>query len=365
MRICLDARMLFHSGIGTYLKNLIRGIASLEKELILIIHPGFENQFELPPKAQLIYTKVEIYSLQEQIVLPFLIPHCEIFLSPHYNIPLFTIRARSHVCVIHDIYHIAHLQELNLLKKIYAKTMMRAAIFKAKQLVTVSQFSLSEITKFYPSSSDKIQHIPLAVDTEFFSTPVSQQEKENFFRDYQLHNPFFLFVGSLKPHKNLQFVLNAFEHFSKENTADLVVLGIKKESIDASVLGEFKRNNPTLANCVHCLNYLILKDLRTLYKSALSLLFVSLYEGFGFPPLEAMASGCPVIASKRASIPEVCMDAALYTDVDCPSSLSHHMSRVLNDGVFRDKWIKKGFLKAKEYSWNDTVNQHLQLFNRL
>ncbi len=341
MRLCIDARMIRSSGIGTTLQHLIPLLAQTSHEIILL----GEKQGELPMSSR--FTS-PIYSLSEQIQFPWKIPSCDVFWSPHYNAPLLPIRAKKRIVTIHDVCHLTY--PLSRFKRLVSHFLLQKACQTSDQIVTVSAFSKSEILAHLNVLQEKIHVIYPGVDRQQFSSQKKEQTP-----------PFFLFVGNIKTHKNLSVLLKAFELLQPTNL-HLIIVG-KKEGLLSSdqTLDEHLRQSP-LKNQIKLLGEISSSELQTLYASASALIFPSLYEGFGLPPLEAMASGCPVIASNAASIPEVCQDAALYFSPRSPQELAEQMRRILSEASLRQQLIQKGLALSAFFSWEKTAKKYCALF---
>ncbi len=354
-RICLDARMIFHSGIGTYLRNLIQGLNQEKFFVILIVHPDHVKKLTWLNQFSLVFAKAKIYSFREQVVLPRIVPKCDVFISPHFNVPVLPIEARRRIVVIHDVYHLRHLSEFGLLQRLYAQIMYRFAVRKSDQVITVSNFSKLEIQKLLRVKSSKIQVISLAVNHSYFQKRANLCLIESIRKKYQLPEAYFLFVGSKKAHKNLKGTMKAFNEFSQEHKSGLVVVGVSSKDAITEAFSE--------KACF--LNFVENVELKVLYQQSCGLIFPSFYEGFGFPPLEAMSSGCPVITSKLASIPEVCGDAAIYVDPNNSKEICQAMRRLMEDEKQRKRWIQDGRQHVQKYSWSTTVDQHERLIKEV
>lgn len=344
MRLCIDARMIHSSGIGTFLQNLIPFIAKDPFEVILL------SKEPHPTQMSIRFTS-SIYSLAEQVFYPWKIPPCDIFWSPHYNAPLLPIQAKRRVVTIHDVCHLA--QPFPKVKRFIAHFLLQNACKKSDQIVTISSFSRSEIQKYLGAYKEKIQVIYPGVNVEEFS-PKKDEEKD----------PFFLFVGNRKPHKNLATLIQAFEQLSLKNYR-LVIVG-KKEKLRSSdpIIDELIKRSP-LRQQIDLLEEVSQEKLQKLYAAASALIFPSLYEGFGLPPLEAMASGCPVIASNAASIPEACGEAALYFDPLSIQQLKEKMLCIITEGSLRQQLVQNGLKRSAFFSWENAANKYRALFFKL
>ncbi len=357
-KICIDARMIEHSGIGTYLKNLIPLLSKGDLDLTLIVS---QNALKTSPwllSYPLIFCEDPIYSLREQIHLPQLIPPCDLFWSPHFNAPLFPIRAKKRLITIHDLYHLAFFSQLHWMKKIYARIVISQAMRKADRVVTVSLFTLSEIEKFFPKFFKKTSVVYCGVSPTQFSKVPEKNEKILSL----LPQKYFLFVGNVKPHKNLLGLLQAFQLLAREKRdVFLVIVGKGFGKLFEELMERFGN----IREKVLWLKNIPDEDLPMIYHRSCALVFPSVYEGFGLPPLEAMASSCPVIASRIASIPEICEDAALYIDPYDPLTMKDAMVKILGDTHLRQHLIASGKKRIEQFSWKKSAAQHLAIIEEL
>lgn len=216
----------------------------------------------------------------------------------------------------------------------------------ARRIITVSNFSKRELMRWCGIPSEKIdvtyegyEHIDqIAADPEVLIR-----------RGIDNQRPYFLAVGSNSPHKNLQAVLRAFERM-KRHDVDLIVTGGNFSKV-------FNSDDLTLPANAYRIGYVSDGELKALYQGALALVFPSRYEGFGIPPLEAMACGCPVISTTAASLSEVCGEAALYFDPLDIDGLEKHLERVVSDPSQRDLMRQAGLEQAKKFSWRKMALQ--------
>ncbi len=326
LHLCVDARLYNGSGIGTHLKAILPFLTPFQ--LTLLVKEPLDY-----PAAQMII-KSEIYSLAEQFELPRKIPRCDLFWSPHFNIPLLPIRAKKRLVTVHDVFHLAHLSSLSFSQKIYAKVVIPAALRLSDYVMTDSQFSADEIEK-YCFRPQKMAIVPSC------SLP---NEGVELIRG--LPKRYLLYVGNVKPHKNLVRLIEAHKKIRK--APPLVVVGKQ--------FGEVH-----LPAHVHYAGYVPDAALPQLYKGADLFVFPSTYEGFGIPPLEAMRFDCPVVAGRAGSIPEVCGEAVHYVDPFSIDSIQEGIEQVLNDPLRREELVKKGRDKVKEYTAEKTAEKFLQV----
>jgi len=337
--ITLDARMINHSGIGTNIKNMIPNLIQ-NYNLTLLGNCEVLNSFSWSKQTRIIDTKSQIYSIKEQIELPTKIPQCDLFVSPHYNIPLLKIKASKRAVIINDVNHLVFSDQLSLPKVIYAKYMINTAIRKSDKVITISEFSKNEIIKYADVQRKEIKIIYCGLDSEKLKSNLHEQSIDQVKAIYKLPEDYFLFVGSIKPHKNLKTAIKAFNLWLKKSPAakKLIIVGVKQSDLskDPEILKLCDQNTIIIPEFVK--DY----DLPLIYNSATCLIFPSIYEGFGLPPLEAMVYGCPVIASNSAAIPEVCGDAALYFDPLKVEDLVEKMSLLTSNKKLRDELIVNG-----------------------
>lgn len=364
--LVVDARMINASGIGVYLKNTLPFLAE-KYDTTLLGDPHELAKFNWPANTRILSVSAPIYSLNEQWQLFRKIPACDVFWSPHYNVPLLPLPARKRVVTIHDTYHLAYQHTLSLFKKAYARYFLRTAALRSSAVITVSHFSKAELMAYTGVSTVAVSVIYNGIQAATFNTASLGSAREKLqerLLDFP-KQPFLLFVGNVKPHKNLLTLLKAYAQAIKSQDIPhhLLIVGQQDGFITGDqAVGAYLRAHPALQERVHFTGYVKDQDLPLLYNAASLFVFPSLYEGFGLPPLEAMACGCPVIASNTASVPEVCGQAALYFDpLDIPA-LTGLILRVLREKDLREELQKLGFKQAMQYNWQVAAARHLEVF---
>lgn len=362
-RMTIDLRMINNSGIGNVIQNLLPYFIS-EFEITGIGNKSILQKFSWSKNIKIIESNSPIYSVSEQLDLFLKSEKSDIFISPHYNIPLLPVKAKKRFVIIHDVYHLAFRKTLSLKQKIYATFMINKAIKLSDRIFTVSEFSKSEIIKYTNAQKEELIVAPNGIDFAKFNKSVLPKDELLIRKKFNLPNKYLLFVGNLKPHKNLINLLHAFNKLNNEMPDyKLVVVG-KKEGLITKDSGseEYLNNHRGLSNKIIFTNYINYDELQIIYKNASVLVFPSLYEGFGLPPLEAMASGCPVISSDRASLPQVCGDAALYIDPLDPEDIYQKIKLMILDNNLRKTFIAKGFNQTHKFTWDRAANIYLDNF---
>lgn len=347
--------MIHASGIGTVLQNLIPVLKN-KFNIILLGNPSELNKFDWSQNIEIVSFKSPVYSIKEQLKLPFIVPYCDIFLSPHFNVPVFPIKAKQRAVIIHDLYHMAS-TTLNLLHRIYAKILLTAAVKRSDKIITVSNFTLSELRKYFNLGNKIVHKISLGVDqSKFNNLPITDELESEVRVKYNLPPQFILYVGNVKPHKNLIGLVKALPLVAGNIRLPLVIVGKKEGFLNADEqLFRFIEQH-CLSDHIHFTGFVDDKHLPAVYKLAKVFIFPSLYEGYGLPPLEAMASGCPTIVSNAASIPEVCKDASLYVDATQPKQLAEAIEFVIENNDLRLDLTVKGEELIESYSWTKSGN---------
>jgi glycosyltransferase involved in cell wall biosynthesis len=359
MKIAIDVRKWRDYGIGTYVRNLVRHLATLDRETTYFLFCDRADEPTLRDLAANFVPVVENssgYSIQEHISIPSKLHRlgAELLHSPHYVLPLLC-RKRS-IVTIHDCIHLLFPEYLPSRGAYqYARLMMGSAIRRSDLVLTVSEASRRDILRFYPQADpDRLQVIPNAIDEAILEDP-GEEEMERVQERYQIRGRFVLYAGNIKPHKNLARVVAAFGLLKQRPGHDDVKLLIIGDEINR--YASLRRNVEAagVRQDVRFFGFVPSKTLAALYRLASVFVFPSLYEGFGLPPLEAMACGTPVVTSRISSLPEVVGDAALLVDPYSTEDIAHGLERVLGDEGLRTELSARGRERVKQFSWARSV----------
>ncbi len=367
MRIAIDARKLRDYGIGTYVRNLLRHLARLDRTTDYVVVCYEADQ---PVVAQLgenfhpLLDSSPGYSVREQLTIPLDLRRARVglFHAPHYVLPPLT--PCPSVVTIHDCIHLRFPQYLpNRFAYAYAKSSLWVATHRSSRILTVSDASKRDILRYFHIPEKKIDVIPNAIDERFWAPPL-EEEVEHVRERYQLDAPFVLYAGNIRPHKNIERLIEAFYLLRKRGFDEVKLL----------VIGDEISKYATLRRAVHSyklhkhvrfFGFVEDKTLAILYRLARVFVFPSLYEGFGLPPLEAMASGTPVITSNVSSLPEVVGDAALLIDPYEPEAISDAMQRVLSDAGLRADLRARGLARARHFSWERSISRVREIYQEV
>jgi glycosyltransferase involved in cell wall biosynthesis len=278
-------------------------------------------------------------NLWEQIELPFiarrglLLNLCNIGPVLHFN----------QIVIFHDASVFAVPEAYTIPFKIKYRVIMWILARVARQIITVSKFSRTELAKYLKIDSKKILLIPEGCEHILqFAPDYSILEKNGLSQ-----KPFILAIGSASPHKNINAVVRVIQKFHRDEI-NLVIAGGEYGRV-------FKPVEETEAKHIIRLGYVNDPELRALYENALCLIFPSIYEGFGLPPLEAMACGCPVLSSNQAALPEIYGDAALYFDPNSEEKIYQTIKEFMENATLQKKYKDEGSSLVKQYTWKNAV----------
>ena len=361
MKIAFDLRRIGNPGIGRYMKCLAESVISQapEHEYLLILPPQGEHLIHAP-NAQKLCTGLKYYSFREQFELPRILSRHKVDLlhSPHFLLPL--IRPCPAVATIHDVIYVACPEDLpSPAGRLYYRTMMHACSRMATRIITDSEHSKAEIICYLHADPSKIEVVYPAVDP-FFQSGADPAEVASVRSRFSIDCDYILCVGIYKPRKNHAALLKAFQLLLKN--------GIQSQLVIAGPMGE---GEPVLrglaqelgiAQHVCFTGFITDSELRVLYSGARAYVCPSLYEGFGFTVLEAMACGTPVICSSATSLPEVAGKAALYFDPHKPEEMAARLLRALSDEAVRASLIAEGRSNLLRFNWAETARQTLAVY---
>lgn len=341
--VTIDARMLALSGIGTYIREVVPRVIArwTDARFTLLGDVPALRELASGDRVQHVACGASIYSIAEQAAVPRATPRdSTLFWSPHYNITL--LHRGALAVTIHDVNHLA-LPQGSRARRLYARTLFGAVRRRAAAVMCDSQFTAAEFTRLVgPRTLDVVT---LGVSQKWFDLPTPPEESV----------PYFLFVGNVKPHKNLPRLLEAFAQVASRLPHRLVIVGRREGLLTADErAGELAA---ALGDRVEFTGFLAEPDLERRIAGCDALLLPSLYEGFGLPPLEALAAGRAVGVSRSSSLPEVCGPEADYFDPMDVRSIADSLIR-LGTRV-HDSPETRGRRRAwaRQFSWDECARR--------
>jgi glycosyltransferase involved in cell wall biosynthesis len=353
MKILIDCREIQKNttGIARFLLSLFKGIKSFDvKHKFLLLgnqYTDFERK-ELDGYEKIVVEEKNTFYFDQVTILQVIKEQkIDLFFSPYYKFPVF-----AKVPVITSIFDVMYLvldEYKNDIKNIYRKNFIKLTYKKVNKVITSSNFTKNEIMKVLNLPNEKIDVVYLSVDEKFKPQPVEKIKEIK--EKYGINKNYILYIGNAKPHKNLNRLLSAWRLINEKIKKDyiLVLAGVGQKFC-------YKDED------IFIIPFVSEEELAVLYSGATIFVFPSIYEGFGLPPLEAMACGCPVISSNTSSMPEVLGDACLYFNPYDMNQISKTILEILHSETLREKLQKKGFEKVKSYSLEKMVNSLIKIF---
>ena len=366
MKIVIDARFLGPEGygVGNYVENLLENLVRIDTQNKYVVLLKKSNYNLFKPKSKnfkKVLADAHWYSVREQVLIPRLVKKekPDLVHFPHFNVPL--AFNGKFVVTIHDLTLSKHGKEISgnrlypnyLLKRfLYMKTINKA-VHDSEKILVPTKTVKEEILDRFSVPKEKITATHEAADQ--FITKIYKQD---YLNKYNVKKPYILTVGNSYPYKNIKVVINALNNLPKNislvhvSKKDVFSLGLAEYAREKGFEDRFKFIGP-----VHQ------KDLINLYKGAKAFIFPSKSEGFGLPGLEAMAVGCPVVASDIDVFKEVYGEASLYFDTNNAKDLARNVRLILENDSIREKKITSGLEQVKKYSWKKLAKETLDVYN--
>jgi len=356
--VTVDARWL-STGIGTYTFNVLSRLKACgDISLRVLTLPQHRARLELfCDRVDIV--DANIYTIREQIQVPIAAKSSPMFHAPHYNAPL--LYPGTLLVSILDLTHILDETYRRTLKsRLYARPMFHVVARKAAHIFTLSEYSKRQIQQTLGVPSEKITVTYCGVGPQF--KPMNREAAQAAVRGgLGLKGQYILYVGNLKPHKNVSTLLRAYAGLRTDNGLEQQVLVVGNDPAGRPQLQALAKDLG-IQDAVRFVPHVTDDLLPMVYAAADLLVFPSFEEGFGLPIIEAMACGTPVVCSHAASMPEVAGDAAVMFDPKDPEVLAKAMGTVLGTPDVRERLRSKGFIQAKRFDWQDCAQRHYQVY---
>ena len=361
-------------GVGTYIRNVVRTLARLDREskYFLIGSPAKMAEFgALPPNFHAVALAGGDDTLKGNLVFRTIVRRldCDLVHIPH----LFWIpRGLScpYVLTVHDLLeHMYGSHGASSLRRSLHFYLTRRVLRKAARVIAVSQFTKNEIEKLLVIPDARIEVVYNAIDERFLHGHATAADRELIAQRYLVNYPFILYAGAIRPHKNVVRIIEAFSALKSELQKDQQFPDLK-----LIIIGDDLSSHPRLRrtvvrsgvqNDVRFLGFVPIEVLRIFYDVAKIFVFPSLYEGFGLPPLEAMAHGTPVVTSNTSSLPEVVGNAALLVNPENVFEIRRALQRALLDPALREQMKQRGYDQAQRFSWTNSVARILEIYREV
>ena len=373
MKIIIDGRFLGPegTGIGRYTEKLLENLQVIDRvnEYWVMLRP---NNFDLfqptNPNFRKVLADAKWYTVKEQVAVPKILFSIkpDLVHFPHFNIPV--TYPGKYVVTIHDLIKSDFASQASSTraplvywaKHFVYERVVKLAVRRAKQVIVPTNTIKEKVVEQLGTSEGKINVTYEAAEEKFFSwgeKEMSQAEVDKTLNKYYIKKPFIIYVGNSYPYKNLDRLLEALKMLPE----NLSLVNPSPRSIFRERLGE-KARAEGLSSRVVLPGYVPDEDLAVLYRAAEAYVFPTLSEGFGIPPLEAMASKLPVVCSDIPVLKEVCGDNALYFDPLNVQDIAQKITQVLDDKKLRETLVSEGLERSKQFSWRKMAAQTLQIY---
>ena len=374
VKIAIDIRRMTEFGVGTYIRNVVRSLGRLDHQTkyFLIGSPAKVKEIgPLPANFHTVPLAEPELSLKSFMEFRTTVKRLECDLVHIPN--LFSIPRGlpcPYVMTVHDM--LDHLswprRQAALLGSLHFQ-MTKHVLRGAARVFAVSNFTKGEVEKLFGIPAGRIEVVYNAIDERFLHGHATAAERQLIAERYQVTYPFLLYAGRISPHKNVVRMIEAFSALKTELEKDHAFPDLK-----LIIIGDDVSGNPDLRrtvvrsgvqNDVRFLGFVPIEVLRTFYDQAKIFVFPSLYEGFGLPPLEAMAHGTPVVTSNVSSLPEVVGNAAVLVHPENVFEIMRALHRVLLDQVLRDKMKERSYRQAAKFSWDKSVCRMIEAYREV
>ncbi|MEM7481636.1 MAG: glycosyltransferase family 1 protein [Acidobacteriota bacterium] len=367
--IGIDARKVQDFGIGTYIRQLIYGLAEIDSEnqyvLLTRTAEGRDSLSGLPENFRLVQERSPVYSLREMVTLSWRLFRLDLdlFHATHYTLP--AVVPSKVVVTIHDIIHLLYPEFLpSRLAFFYAQRMIRRSLSRGDAIIAGSRNTRADLISYFDMSGDKIEVVYYGVD-EVYRNHLAEDELALALRSLEIERPYVLFVGNAsKKHKNLDNVIQAYARARQLHDFDapLVCVGDRSGA-------EFKLRQRAeqlgIADRVHLLGHVASEALPAIYQGATLFVYPTLYEGFGLPVVEAMASGVAVITSNTSALKEVAEGYGHLVDPLDVEAMARAIARCMEDEDHRNALAKLGRRRADDFHWRRTAERTLGIYQRV
>jgi glycosyltransferase involved in cell wall biosynthesis len=366
MNIGIDARLILQSGVGRYIRNLIKELSILDKEnyyYIFLNDDAFDN-YKLPNhRWQKIAVNIPWHTLKEQFLMPKIFNDYQLDLVhiPYFNLPLFY--QKKYLVTIHDL-TVMHVdtgrattlpKPIYLLKKLGLYILLYVGMRRASRILTVSQTSKNEIIDHFKIAPNRISVTYEGIDQQLIDYFKQEKSKKPI-----IDKPYFLYVGNAYPHKNLEFLISTFKKFTAQNSKYSLVLVGKKDIFYQKI--ELSLQNYSDKEKIIFFGETDDRSLANLYINAINFIFPSLMEGFGLPAFEALIAGKNVLVSDIPIFRELLENNAIYFNPNSEKSL---LSALQNSVKISEYQSLNKYIIPDKFNYQEMAKQTLTIYQKI
>jgi glycosyltransferase involved in cell wall biosynthesis len=366
-----EANVKNRVGVNTYAYELLKNLRKLQDEWKdkhkLIVYLKDNPREDMPEESQFFKYKVIkgsgawiLTKLMPDLI--FTKPKCDIFFSPSHYVPLIVSIPR--ICSIMDLGYLEYTEQFRKKDIWQLKIWSAISIYVSKAIIAISNSTKADIVRHYPSVKDKVYVTPLAYDPTKFNLRISSEDVRRVRDRYSIVSDYVLYLGTLKPSKNIESLVTAFSRLKNIDSGLKLVIAGKKGWLFDSIFRKVKELN--LEERVIFTDFVDEGDKPALIKGARLFILASFWEGFGLDALNAMACGVPVVASNVGSLPEVVGDAGILVGPKNIDSIAQGIKEVLLAPKAKyNSFISKGLAQAKKFSWEKTARETLRVIENV
>ncbi len=385
-RIAIDVRRIRDFGIGSYIRNLLVSLNRRDDDFTYVL-AGRPQDLREVPQLDSRFSKAPFprsdLALLNQISFPWFLRQFrpDLVHIPLNSVPLFL--PRPYVVTVHDMSSLLFGDDLPKregIRRTFRLLRFRRGLVRANKIIAVSQATQKDVENLLHIPPERIRRIHEAVDPKFLAPlhpadaraagpGAADYYRRQLVERYQIQDPYLLYAGTIRPQKNIPRLIEAFAVLRSELASHP-----RYSNIKLLIIGDEVSKHPAarravvqahLGSAVRFFGFVSFDALRMFYEGAEAFVFPSLYEGFGLPPLEAMASGTPVITSNVSAMPEVVGDAAALVNPENVFDIVRGMREVLVDPAYRQELIARGRRRVREFSWDETARQVIEVYREV
>jgi glycosyltransferase involved in cell wall biosynthesis len=371
LHIVIDARRVRDFGIGTYIRSLVHALGAIDStnHYTLVSSPGdIRTLAGLPENFRTAAYSRSDQSNLDHIAFPVFLRGLspDLVHIPLNRVPLLMIR--PYVVTIHDMANLFFEEERSNFRMQLRRYRFRRGLVRANRVIAVSDATRRDVENLMGVPPDRVRRVYNAPDPGFHVDEAACQteEQQRIMERYQINYPYLLYAGNIRRHKNVPRLVEAFAVVREQLASHP-----RYQDLRLVIIGDTISQHPAVRqtviksrveHVVRFLGFVPFETLRCFYENAAAFVFPSRYEGFGLPPLEAMACGAPVVASNVSSLPEVVGDAAILVNPENVFDIARGIRDILLDDRLREELVRRGRIQASRFSWERTARQVLEIY---